>query len=319
MIQTQTSEIKVSIIVPVYNVQAYIKQCIESILSQSLREIEVIFVNDASPDKSAQIIESFAKIDPRIRLINNPENVGVGAARNKGLEAAKGKYVKIIDSDDFLTPNCLQNLYATAEGNQLDIVFHNAISYTNDDKQKTYYYPERHKELQLMCGHAAWWYLFRREITCLNPQIRFPIGAHPHEDTTFSFMLITYCRKHRFIPQELIYYRQHDNMVMQQIQNKKREQNSRSAAICIHHLINFFAAHDKQTQEERKKAYTQLLGFLLEETSTYKLPKDVRRYLLRLKIQNFLYRDKITQSNHRIIKICKIPVFRKSYKKSNST
>ncbi|MDO5437296.1 MAG: glycosyltransferase family 2 protein [bacterium] len=112
-------EIKVSVIVPVYNTGKYLERCLESIVFQTLNDIEIIIVNDGSVDNSAKIIEKFLP-DKRVIYIKQ-ENKGQGAARNKGLGFAKGEYISFIDSDDYIDNDFLEKLYKAAERNQADI------------------------------------------------------------------------------------------------------------------------------------------------------------------------------------------------------
>ncbi|HEX5790621.1 MAG TPA: glycosyltransferase family 2 protein, partial [Luteolibacter sp.] len=121
-----TGQIKVSVIIPFYGVEKYIEQCLESVTRQTLREIEIICIDDASPDDSATIVRRFAATDQRIRLIRNPVNRGVSVARNLGLSAARGDYLYVIDSDDFLHPEAIGKLHAKATQDDLDLVFSDA-------------------------------------------------------------------------------------------------------------------------------------------------------------------------------------------------
>lgn len=119
--RTVMKNIKVSIIVPVYNVENYLRQCLDSVLNQTLKEIEVICVNDGSTDNSKQILEAYRKKDSRIKIINK-KNAGQGAARNRGIEYAKGEYIGFVDSDDWIDINMFEKLYKNAKFNNSDIV-----------------------------------------------------------------------------------------------------------------------------------------------------------------------------------------------------
>lgn len=119
--KTMESHIKISVIVPVYNTEKYLRRCLESIINQSLREIEIIVVNDGSPDNSAQVIADLAQTDNRIITVNQP-NGGVSKARNNGLNIAKGEYVLLLDSDDWIENNYLADMYSFAKSEDLDIV-----------------------------------------------------------------------------------------------------------------------------------------------------------------------------------------------------
>ncbi|MEJ9114149.1 glycosyltransferase [Bacillus paramobilis] len=115
---------KISIIVPVYNAEKYIIQCIESLLSQTLQECEFIFVNDGSKDNSRKIIECFERNDKRIRIINQT-NQGVSIARNIGLSAARGEYIGFVDADDYVEKDMYEILYKTAKKDNCDAVISN--------------------------------------------------------------------------------------------------------------------------------------------------------------------------------------------------
>ncbi|MBR0482901.1 glycosyltransferase [Candidatus Saccharibacteria bacterium] len=111
---------KVSVVVPIYNVEKYLRECIDSILGQTLKEIEVILVDDGSPDGCGRIIDDYAKQDARIVPIHQ-KNSGYSAAVNKGIDLARGEYIGIIESDDFIESNMYESLYQNAKKNETDI------------------------------------------------------------------------------------------------------------------------------------------------------------------------------------------------------
>ena len=111
---------KVSLVVPVYNVEEYVAECLESLIHQTLREIEIVVINDGSPDGSAAICHRFAQEDTRIRVIDQ-ENAGLSAARNRGIQESTGAYILFVDSDDFLEPDACEHLYAAAQKHNLDV------------------------------------------------------------------------------------------------------------------------------------------------------------------------------------------------------
>ena len=115
----------ISIIVPIYNTGEYLRECINSILNQSLKNIEVICINDGSKDNSAEIIKGFKKKDSRIKYIEQP-NQGLSAARNKGISESQSEYIMFIDSDDYISKNCIRLSFETAEKNGADIVLFNS-------------------------------------------------------------------------------------------------------------------------------------------------------------------------------------------------
>ncbi len=113
--------VKVSVIIPVYNVENYIAKCLESLISQTLKDIEIICVNDGSKDSSLEILNQYAQKDKRI-VVFNQKNQGPGVARNLGIEKANGEYIAFVDSDDWLDSNALEILYSKAKTFDCDIV-----------------------------------------------------------------------------------------------------------------------------------------------------------------------------------------------------
>lgn len=113
--------VPLSVIVPVYNTEKYLPKCLDSILSQTMQELEIICVNDGSVDSSPDILRRYAEKDSRIRVIHK-ENGGLVSARKAGIEAARGKYIGYVDSDDWIEPEMYERLYQCANGNQADLV-----------------------------------------------------------------------------------------------------------------------------------------------------------------------------------------------------
>ena len=127
-------DILVSVIVPVYNVENYLRQCLNSITGQTLKNIEIICVDDSSTDGSKRILEEYAKKDERVKIITQP-NKGAGAARNNGLSVAKGKYLSFLDSDDFFEPDMLEHAYNKAEEDCADFVVFKSDQYYTDENR----------------------------------------------------------------------------------------------------------------------------------------------------------------------------------------
>ena len=122
---------KVSVIIAVYNAESTLRQCLDSILAQSLKEIEIICVDDGSADQSAMILKEYADSDERVRIITQ-ENQGAGAARNTGLEEAKGEYLSFLDADDFFEPDMLEKAYLKAKEGDARIVVFGSDQYRED-------------------------------------------------------------------------------------------------------------------------------------------------------------------------------------------
>lgn len=121
----------VSVIIPVYNAQDYIRKCVGSVMAQTLRDIEIICVDDGSPDNSLEILKELQAQDDRIKVISQP-NGGAGAARNNGLRNATGEYLSFLDADDFFEPNMLEEAYNCAQEYRADFVVFNSDQYHMD-------------------------------------------------------------------------------------------------------------------------------------------------------------------------------------------
>lgn len=123
----------VSIVIPVYNVEKYFSECVESVLSQTYGDLEIILVDDGSTDSSGRLCDGFAEKDGRIKVVHT-ENSGLSAARNNGFDVCAGKYVYFLDSDDYLDPDAIAGLAATAEKENADLVFFDAVSFIDGDE-----------------------------------------------------------------------------------------------------------------------------------------------------------------------------------------
>lgn len=122
---------KVSIIVPIYNVEKYLDRCMQTLLNQTLKDIEIILVDDGSPDHCPQMSDEYAKNDPRVKVVHK-NNGGLGYARNSGLDVATGEYVAFVDSDDFTSVEAYDTLYKVAKEQNADIVYA-GFEYQNAD------------------------------------------------------------------------------------------------------------------------------------------------------------------------------------------
>ncbi len=126
---------KVSVIVPIYNVERYLDRCMQSLLSQTLKDIEIILVDDESPDNCPAMCDEYARIDSRIKVIHK-KNGGLGFARNSGLEIASGEFVAFVDSDDYVDLKMFEVLYNEASSRKLDVLFCNFFELKKDGQIK---------------------------------------------------------------------------------------------------------------------------------------------------------------------------------------
>ena len=191
-------KIPVSVIVPIYKVRDYIERCAQSLMNQTLKEAEFIFINDATTDDSMDVLQRvLCKYPDRlIRIINHEHNKGLPAARNTGLLFARGEYIYHCDSDDYLEPDMLENMYNVAISNNLDIVYCDYyLSFNKNEKlirNKAYYNIDDYVREGLLGGrikYNVWNKLIRRAIYVENG-IVFPEGYAMGEDMTIIRLAI---------------------------------------------------------------------------------------------------------------------------------
>ena len=125
----------VTVIVPVYNTERYLDQCLKSIAEQTYEDLEIILINDGSTDGSAELCKKWAKADPRICLIDK-ENEGQGAARSQGIEMAKGRYILFVDSDDYLERNLIERIYGLMEKEHAEVCIFSYREVTETKKRE---------------------------------------------------------------------------------------------------------------------------------------------------------------------------------------
>lgn len=213
----------VSVIVPIYKVEKYLRQCVDSIINQTYRKLEIILVDDGSPDHCGAICDEYAAKDNRIQVIHQ-ENRGLSAARNAGLDAAKGEYLFFLDSDDWIACNTIQSMLGRYEETGADLVlcdispFYES-DYSGPEKQKSPLKTEvlsQEPLIERLMQKAAWYYcvawnkLYRR--TMLE-QIRFPDGFI-HEDEAVAHRIFEKCQTIAVIAEPMYYYRQTNNGIM---------------------------------------------------------------------------------------------------------
>lgn len=205
-------------IIPIYNTASYLKECIDSVLNQSFKDIEVICVNDGSNDASLDILNSYKSKDDRVKIISQ-ENKGLAAARNVAVRQARGKYVLFLDSDDYLEKDALIEVYDLAESKSLDLVMFKIINFDNETYETSKFpYFEMNFLKKTVDGEVFTWrhvqkYLFNISVTCpgkffrmdLIRNLRFPEGLI-FEDNVF-FMEVIFKAKRIYFYDKYLYYR----------------------------------------------------------------------------------------------------------------
>lgn len=209
----------ISIIVPVYKVEKYLKKCLDSIINQTYKNLEIIIVDDGSPDGCPNICDEYSKKDDRIKVIHQ-KNMGLSIARNNGIKLATGEYIGFVDSDDFIEPTMYEDLYNAIIKNNAQMSICNFNVITNKDKYKRNDYPENKtydkmeilKEILLdkNIQSYAWNKLYKKE---LFDAIQYPAGKK-YEDIGTTFYLAEKCDKIQLIGKaEYNYINRNDSIV----------------------------------------------------------------------------------------------------------
>ncbi len=211
---------KLSVIIPIYKVEAYIERCARALMMQTLDGVEYIFVDDCSPDDSMKVLQRILAEYPgqqHVRILHHSQNRGLPAARNTGLDAATGDYVFHCDSDDYLEPDALQAMYEAARKSDADIVYCDWIL-TFPQKERYMRCPAYETPEDALRGllhgtmkYNVWNKLVKRELYNEDLSIRFPEGHGMGEDMT---MILLFARAKRiaYLPKGIYHYvRQNEN------------------------------------------------------------------------------------------------------------
>lgn len=225
---------KVSVIVPIYNVEKYLEKCINSLLSQTLEDIQIILVNDGSKDNSGNIAKEYEKNNKDRVIYVEKENGGLSDARNYGLKYATGDFIAFLDSDDYIEKNAYEEMYNKAIEENADYVecdfiweFPNKIRV---DKQYPY---KNKKEMLSFVRVVAWNKLIKRQLITDN-NLEFPKGLR-YEDIEFTYKLIPFINKFAYVDKPFIHYVQRKGSIA-------NVQNERTAEIftVLDNVIEFY-------------------------------------------------------------------------------
>ena len=217
---------KISVIIPVYNVEAYIEKCLKSIMEQTYKNLEIILIDDGSTDNSGKICDEYAKKDTRINVIHR-KNGGLSVARNDGIKIAKGEYICFVDSDDYVTENYCEVLYNTLKSNNADI---SAVSYKEirdegipvldaDEKDKTKFnneciiYDNDEIIIQMLkwetFRNMAWNKLYKTE----KVKKHLFLEGYAFEDIYFSYEILSDVKRVAYINTPCYYYIRRNNSI----------------------------------------------------------------------------------------------------------
>lgn len=298
---------KVSVIVPVYNVEKYLRKCLDSLVNQTLKDIEIILVNDGSTDSSQSIIDEYQKKYPMIKALKK-ENGGMSSARNMGLDYATGEYIAFVDSDDYVELFFLERMYERAKNTGSDVVI--CDYYALNEEEKRYischmrYSPDDMVEY-LISPPMVWSKLIKKEIM---DKIRFTEGIY-YEDLDICVRLLPLINKVSFVDEPLYdYYLQHSGSIMTQ----KTFNN---------HLLDIFSVLEnckKLLQEKyfREIEYIYITHLLRTATLRFLDYPNTLEYLVRInntmekEFPNWRENDYYHQSSLKVKLICFLAIHR---------
>lgn len=289
----------ISVIVPVYNVEPYLRRCIDSILNQTYQTLEILLVDDGSPDGCPQICDGYAELDGRVRVIHKP-NGGLSSARNAGIAQAAGEWIGFVDSDDYIAPKMYEKLYDAVKQNDADLAICDYVFVDNAGK-----------ETQTDCTSIGYEVLTKREafnklnilgpnrkssvkyITAVNKLYRRSIfdgclfkECVLHEDEFFVHRMLECCTTVAVVGEVLYYYVQRDGSITHSAFSVRRLDADR--AFLDRHY--YFLERDcpDLAYSALYQAYAHLLSFVLKNTDAIKfrreiapLVKEVTRELIR--------------------------------------
>lgn len=203
----------ISVIIPVYNVDTYLKECLDSVISQSFKDLEIILIDDGSIDKSSEICDAYALKDERIRVFHK-KNEGVSVARNIGLDNAHGEWVMFVDADDYLLPDSISRLLETANRDKSDIVFGNAEHLTGNVTSVMFDLKgdKTTDVLRSLPSLAMWGYLMRSR-PLVDNTIRFVPGLAYSEDAVFLDEAALFYRQLSVVGESIYVYRDNPTSV----------------------------------------------------------------------------------------------------------
>lgn len=223
----------ISIIVPVYNVELYLEECLSSIINQTYSNLEIIVVNDGSTDGSSKILEEFADNDKRICVIEE-HHVGASMARNKGIYLAKGEYIYFVDSDDFIEKNTIEIFYNTCVIKESDIVIGNVLNYFQDGRRVRFFHRSEKLNNITLTGKQCFVELmkndsffpmpflyFVKKKFLLDNQLYFEEGI-VYEDELWSLKAILSAKHISLIDSYHYLYRQREGSVMESTDKELR-------------------------------------------------------------------------------------------------
>lgn len=269
---------KVSVVVPIYNVEQYIRECITSLICQTLQDIEIICVDDCGTDGSMNILEVLAQNDNRIKIVRNTQNSGLSESRNNGIKHATAPYIIFCDSDDFFAPNMCEVMYEKMEntGAELGIFGFEIIYEANFDRKRT---DDKYFAVKYTGTHPATHYILDQQPVCacgkiykrdiiVKHNLKFPRGLR-HEDEFWYPAYCTWVKHVVFVQNKFYKYRRRAGSIMNKTYSKK-SLNLDPLYIAIEYF-NYIKNHNQLEKHKNwfwGKMFFRLLGAALTYSGT---------------------------------------------------
>lgn len=294
------SAVKVSVIIPVYNSEEYLKKCLDSLVAQSLQEIEIIVVDDGSTDGSWQLIESLANKDNRIVPVRQ-RNKGVSVARNTGLQQASGEYVGFVDSDDFVDPDYFKNLYHTGKQQEADIV----SGYVDTENERRRYFYNHNNKIAvernkcLLMG-VVWLNIYKNSMLKKH-DVQFPSKLRTAEDNVFNLQASYYANKVVSVIDDTVVYHQvtrEGSLTAQQYTEKNLLQLSRA----IFETTKLLNSLENYSQEAYELRIIDTLNYFYER---FKETSAISNYARRKISTTFIRIWRMVQHKQRLLELIK--------------
>ena len=329
---------KISIIVPIYNVEEYLSVCLDSLCNQTYSNIEILCVNDGSIDDSERILESYVAKDKRIKFFTQ-KNAGLATARNVGLENATGKYIMFCDSDDYYQPNMCEEMINCIQSNDVDLVIcacDFVIDVENNKRSLEYFHLKYFGKwpltdiIKATTNVVVWNKIFKLDII-QKYHIKFPDGCYPAEDTAFTYSYLSVSKSIFSLNKQLYNYRIRKNSIMEKIYFQKQNKQLFSYIDVFVFVINFLK---RNNLFEENKWILKMFDDNIRYVSKLLSEEDYKRYLKLLKkkvlshykssdlinYQSFSEKTKrrlwglvkeVIVQNEKEYFFCKIPIFKK--------
>lgn len=283
---------KISIIIPTYNVERYVEECIESVLNQSYENIEIIVIDDGSTDTTPYLLKDYKEV---LSLTLNPENQGQGAVRNEGIEKASGDYILFMDSDDFIEPKTAEQLVQTFEEIDAQLVRFNGKAFQESmnpaTKQNNYDFSSVLKENKIYTGSellevnrksfsaSPCLYAVKKDVL-INKNIQFPEGFI-HEDDVFTTQLFTEVESMVYLNEALYHRRYRLSSTMTELSKAHKVQSFKAYLKAFNKLEELYLKED-YSKEQKKFVKRQMMS-VYNGLLNADVPPEMRKQLRDIK------------------------------------